>query len=191
MGRLLPSRRGSFFPPFSSMPPITVEGTYRSESSGAKAGASIEPVIVAQLVDFDAPLVLRLMRHVLCHHQGLLVVVQRDGRLKLGRQTDACRVSGKGERRSPGPLSRYDRITRALFGKRKKKAAFRYRDGGGLWMAAGWDGEKGRVTYDGGRVAAREENFVEVRAAPRFLRQRGRRDGARKSKGVVARLERQ
>ena len=37
----------------------------------AEAGAAVEPVIVAELVDLDAPLVRRLMRHRLCHHQGL------------------------------------------------------------------------------------------------------------------------
>lgn len=43
--------------------------TYLHKSSGAEAGASVEPVIVAQLVDLDAFLVRRMMRHGLCHHQ--------------------------------------------------------------------------------------------------------------------------
>ena len=37
----------------------------------AEAGAAVEPVVVAELVDLDAPLVRRLMRHRLCHHQRL------------------------------------------------------------------------------------------------------------------------
>lgn len=43
--------------------------TYRHEAGIAEAGAAVEPVIVAELVDLDAPLVRCLMRHGLCHHQ--------------------------------------------------------------------------------------------------------------------------
>lgn len=43
--------------------------TYRNKGGSTEARASVEPVIVAQLVDFDAPPVRRLMRHRLCHHQ--------------------------------------------------------------------------------------------------------------------------
>ena len=35
----------------------------------AEASSSVEPVIVAELVDLDALLFRRLMRHGLCHHQ--------------------------------------------------------------------------------------------------------------------------
>ena len=45
--------------------------TYRDEASGAEASASVKPVVVTQLVDLDALLVGRGMRHRLCHHQGL------------------------------------------------------------------------------------------------------------------------
>lgn len=37
---------------------------------GAEAGAAIKPVIVSKLVDLDALLVRRVMRHRVCHHQG-------------------------------------------------------------------------------------------------------------------------
>jgi hypothetical protein len=43
--------------------------TYRDPAGVAEAGAAVEPVIVTQLVDLDAPPVRRLMRHRLCHHQ--------------------------------------------------------------------------------------------------------------------------
>jgi hypothetical protein len=63
---------------------------YRKEGSGAKARAPIKPVIVAQLINFDALPVCRLMRHRVCHHQRLggvlrwyIVVLQE----KLG-----CRI---------------------------------------------------------------------------------------------------
>lgn len=58
--------------------------TYLQKSSGAKTGASVVPVIVAQLVDFDALFVRRLMRHGLCHHRGLGVPLGRG----LGRAVD-------------------------------------------------------------------------------------------------------
>ena len=85
------------------------EETYRSVRSSAKASPSVEPVIVAELIDFDAPLVLGLLRHVLRHHRRVFALLQRDVGLVLGRQTGARRVGGKGERASPGPLGRYDR----------------------------------------------------------------------------------
>lgn len=44
--------------------------TYRHEARVAEAGAAVEPVIVAEFVDLDALLICRLMRHLLCHHQG-------------------------------------------------------------------------------------------------------------------------
>lgn len=46
--------------------------TYRRKLGRAEARSAIKPVIVAQLVDLDALLV--LMRHRLCHHQGLGIV---------------------------------------------------------------------------------------------------------------------
>ena len=67
--------------PTPSSPLISSEKTYRSERGSAEAGASVEPIIVAQLVDLDAPLVLRLMRHVLCHHQRLFVLLQEGAEL--------------------------------------------------------------------------------------------------------------
>lgn len=45
--------------------------TYRDKGSGAEARASVVPIIIAQLVDLDAPPVRRLMRHRLRHHQRL------------------------------------------------------------------------------------------------------------------------
>lgn len=44
---------------------------YLDKFGRAEAGASVEPVIVAKLVDFDAPSIglLSLMRHCLCHHR--------------------------------------------------------------------------------------------------------------------------
>lgn len=45
--------------------------TYICVGCGAEAGSAIKPVIVAQFIDFDALLVRRLMRHLLCHHQRL------------------------------------------------------------------------------------------------------------------------
>lgn len=47
--------------------------TYGNEGGSTKAGTSIEPVIVAKLVDLDALFVCRLMRHCLCHHQRFVV----------------------------------------------------------------------------------------------------------------------
>lgn len=40
------------------------------ELGGTEAGTAVEPVIVAELVDLDALLVRRVMRHRVCHHQG-------------------------------------------------------------------------------------------------------------------------
>ena len=45
--------------------------TYWDIGGGTEARASVEPVIIAQLVDLDAPAVRRLMRHRLGHHQRL------------------------------------------------------------------------------------------------------------------------
>lgn len=47
--------------------------TYLSPCCCTEAGAAVEPVVVTELVDLDAPPVGRLMRHGLCHHQRLLV----------------------------------------------------------------------------------------------------------------------
>lgn len=47
------------------------DDTYRDKGGGAKSRASVEPVVIAQFVDFDAPPVRRLMRPRLCHHQRL------------------------------------------------------------------------------------------------------------------------
>lgn len=52
--------------------------TYRRKLGGTEACSAIKPVIVAQLVDLDALLV--LMRHRLCHHRGL-GIVPRDSEL--------------------------------------------------------------------------------------------------------------
>ncbi len=43
--------------------------TYRHETREAEAGAAVEPVTLAELIDLDALLIRRLMRHRLCHHQ--------------------------------------------------------------------------------------------------------------------------
>lgn len=45
--------------------------SYLDEFGRAEAGASVEPVIVAKLIDLDAPSIglLSLMRHCLCHHR--------------------------------------------------------------------------------------------------------------------------
>ncbi len=48
-----------------------IKNTYKEELSRAEAGASIKPVIVTQLVDFDPLFVVRRIRHRLCHHQRL------------------------------------------------------------------------------------------------------------------------
>ena len=58
--------------------------TYDEKGRGAKAGAAVKPVIVAQLIHLDAPLVRRLMRHRLCHHQRLGVPLR--GELTIGDQ---------------------------------------------------------------------------------------------------------
>ena len=47
--------------------------TYFGPCCGTEARTAIEPVVVAELVDLDAPPVGRLMRHGLCHHQRLLL----------------------------------------------------------------------------------------------------------------------
>jgi hypothetical protein len=39
--------------------------------SRAKAGAAVEPIIIAEFVDLDTFLTRGRMRHVLCHHQRL------------------------------------------------------------------------------------------------------------------------
>lgn len=91
IGRLPPQRRRlycSAHPP----PPAGSDKTYRRKRGRAEAGPSVEPVIVAQLVDLDAPLVLRLMRHVLCHHQCFLALFRGETGRVLKRQTDACRI---------------------------------------------------------------------------------------------------
>lgn len=48
------------------------------ELGGAEAGTAIEPVIVTEFVDLDALLVRCVMRHRVCHHQGIGVPL-RDG----------------------------------------------------------------------------------------------------------------
>lgn len=45
--------------------------TYGNKGGSTEARAAVEPVIIAQLIDLDAPPVRRLMRHRLCHHQRL------------------------------------------------------------------------------------------------------------------------
>ena len=45
--------------------------TYSLEARAAEACASVEPVIVTELVDLDALLIGGLMRHGLCHHQRI------------------------------------------------------------------------------------------------------------------------
>lgn len=55
------------------------ERTYRVKSGRTKARAAVKPVIVTQLVDLDALLVLGLMRHRLRHHQQLRVTLGGEG----------------------------------------------------------------------------------------------------------------
>lgn len=47
----------------------TTGRTHLGPRGGAKAGASVEPVIVAEFVDLDTPPIGRLMRHLVCHHR--------------------------------------------------------------------------------------------------------------------------
>lgn len=84
-----------------------METTHRNKGSGAKAGASVEPVGISQLVNLDAFLVCRLMRHGLCHHQRFVaprgdvsvevedevgrnvdVLLERQFRLRLREQSE-------------------------------------------------------------------------------------------------------
>lgn len=57
--------------------PLRTVTTYAHESCGAEAGAPVEPVIVAQLVNLDALPIRRLMRHGLCHHQRFRAPLRR------------------------------------------------------------------------------------------------------------------
>lgn len=54
-------------------PPVSGGGeravTYRDVGGGAETSPSVEPVIVSEFVDLDAPLIGRRMRHGLCHHR--------------------------------------------------------------------------------------------------------------------------
>jgi hypothetical protein len=52
--------------------------TYSGEGRSAKAGAAVEPIIVAQFINLDALLIRGLMRHRLCHHQRLGVPLGRE-----------------------------------------------------------------------------------------------------------------
>jgi len=47
------------------------EQTYKHEGCGAETSPSIEPVIVAQLVDFHPFLLVRRIGHRLCHYERL------------------------------------------------------------------------------------------------------------------------
>lgn len=52
------------------------EGTHDLQRGGAEAGAAVEPVVVTKLVDLDALLIRRRMRHGLCRHRQRLVGLQ-------------------------------------------------------------------------------------------------------------------
>jgi len=69
----------------------TEEGkeAYRNVSGGAEAGASVEPVIVSELVDLNALSVSCLMRHRLCHHRRLSVPLWDNG---MGSEQIGCEV---------------------------------------------------------------------------------------------------
>lgn len=56
--------------------------TYSLKARAAEAGASIEPVIVAEFVDLDALLIGGLMRHGLCHHQRLGLSLDSEVRIR-------------------------------------------------------------------------------------------------------------
>lgn len=77
--------------------------TYRHEACEAEAGAAIEPVIVTELVDLDALLIRRLMRHRLCHHQrfGLRLLLWLRGDVAIGEQA-RCDVEMMGGKRQFG-----------------------------------------------------------------------------------------
>lgn len=51
---------------------------YRRKSGDAEASAAIKPVVITQLIDLDALLIRRRMRHRLCHHQRLGVLLGGD-----------------------------------------------------------------------------------------------------------------
>lgn len=56
--------------------------TYSLEARAAEAGASVEPVIVTELVDLDALLIGGLMRHGLCHHQRIWLSLGSEVRVR-------------------------------------------------------------------------------------------------------------
>ena len=56
--------------------------TYSLKARAAEAGASVEPVIVAELVDLDALLIGGLMRHGPCHHQRLGLSLDSEVRIR-------------------------------------------------------------------------------------------------------------
>lgn len=57
--------------------------THGRKLGGTEARAAVKPVVVAQLIDLDTLLV--LMRHRLCHHQGL-GIVPRDELVAVAHQ---------------------------------------------------------------------------------------------------------
>lgn len=82
--------------------------THGRKLGGTEARAAVKPVVVAQLIDLDALLV--LMRHRLCHHQGLGIVprdelvavahqVGREVEMLLQGQLRRLRMVEDGERR--------------------------------------------------------------------------------------------
>lgn len=94
---------------------VTARGpSYIEEVGSAEACASVKPVIVAELVDLDAPPVGRLMRHSVCHHRRLLFPsfcgnalvaceeVGRDVEVLLQREFGVGGIAEESERRHFG-----------------------------------------------------------------------------------------
>ena len=102
--------------------------TYGKPCGGAEAGASVEPVIITELVDLDALLVGRLMRHRLCHHQGFRATlggnpavcdeIERKVEVLLQREF-GCGLAGERERHFGIPRA----MCRRVFSERVKDGA--------------------------------------------------------------------
>lgn len=132
-----------------SMQHTTRGSTYIEEVGTAEAGAAVEPVIVAELVDLDAPPVGRLMRHGVCHHRRLLFPafcgdalvareeVGRDVEMLLQREFDVGGIAEESERRH--------------FGGRRdaRRRCARERSDGRAWRGVGWGA---RLRVDGGQT---------------------------------------
>lgn len=119
--------------------------SYLNELGRAKARASVEPVIVAKLVDFDAPSIglLSLMRHCLCHHR-LVGVTSVGGDAIVIREEVGRNVEMLLQREFGGGVGGVSED-----GKRRHFVGWWARDHN-CARCRGWCGEREEVDMDGG-----------------------------------------